>query len=67
MKHTPGFIPRLLPSAWAAAYLGVSETKLRELNLPRRILDGKKLYDRLSLDAFADSLATEGRDDDGEW
>ena len=54
------FAPRLLPAPQAAAYLGVSETKLRELGIPRRMLDGKRLYDRLTLDAYADALATEG-------
>ncbi len=54
------FAPRLLPTPQAAAYLGVSETKLRGLPIPRKILDGKRLYDRLALDAYADSLTVEG-------
>ena len=57
---TPAFTPRLLPAAWAAAYLGVSETKLRALPIRRRVLDGKRLYDRLELDAYADELDMEG-------
>jgi hypothetical protein len=52
--------PRLLPAAQAAAYIGVSETKLRSLPIARKVLDGKRLYDRLALDAYADSLMTEG-------
>lgn len=56
------FAPRLLPSPQAAAYLGVSETTLRGLNIPRKVLGGKRLYDRLALDEYADSLTMEGLD-----
>lgn len=66
MGVQPSFPPRLLPAAQAAHYLGVSPSKLRDLPIPRRILGGKRLYDRLALDAYADSLATEG-EDDGGW
>lgn len=59
-KHEPHFVPRLLPSPQAAHYLGVSETTLRGLGIPRRELGGKRLYDRLDLDAFADALNAEG-------
>ena len=58
------FAPRLLPSAVAAAYLGVSETKLRSLAIPRRMLDGKRLYDRLHLDAYASDLPMEGESEE---
>lgn len=54
------FAPRLLPSPQAAAYLGVSETTLRGLDIPRKILGGKRLYDRLALDEYASGLPTEG-------
>lgn len=57
------FAPRLLPSPVAAAYLGVSETKLRALGIPRKMLDGKRLYDRFTLDEYASGLPDEGRDD----
>lgn len=60
MPATLAFVPRLLPAPQAAHYLGVSETKLRDLGIPRKMLDGKRLYDRIDLDAYADSLATEG-------
>lgn len=60
---TPVPLPRLLGEAQAASYLGISPSKLRELGLPRRMLDRRRLYDRLDLDAYADSLAYEG---DGE-
>lgn len=53
------FAPRLLSSAKAAAYLGISETTLRTLGLPRRILGTRRLYDRYELDAFADGLEVE--------
>lgn len=58
------FAPRLLPSPAAAAYLGVSETKLRSLGIPRKVLDGKRLYDRLTLDAYASDLPNEGEADE---
>lgn len=50
------FAPRLLPAPLAAAYPGVSETTLRGLDLPRKILGGKRLYDRLALDEYASAL-----------
>jgi len=55
------FAPRLLPAPDAAAYLGISETTLRGLELPRRMLGGKRLYDRYDLDAYASSLPIEGQ------
>ncbi len=54
------FPPRLLPAPSAAHYLGVGETKLRDLGIPRTMLGAKRLYDRLALDAFVDSLPVEG-------
>jgi hypothetical protein len=51
--------PRLLPAAEAAAYLGISASTLRALPIPRRILGGRKLYDRIDLEAYASSLPTE--------
>jgi hypothetical protein len=59
-RHPLAFVPRLLPAPQAAAYLGVSETKLRALPIPRRMLDGKRLYDVRALDAYADDLPIEG-------
>lgn len=53
------FAPRLLAAPEAAAYLGVSPTTLRALPLQRRVLGGKRLYDRLDLDAYASELPTE--------
>nr|WP_246849780.1 helix-turn-helix domain-containing protein [Rubellimicrobium arenae] len=50
----------MLPSPQVAAYLGVSESKLRTMAIPRKVLDGKRLYDRLDLDAYADALSVEG-------
>lgn len=65
MKHADiGFVPRLLPAPAAALYLGISESKLRSLNIPRRMLDGKRLYDRLELDAYASGLPTEGESEE---
>lgn len=64
-KHEPAFAPRLLPAPEAAHYLGVSETKLRDLGLPRRMLDGKRLYDRITLDEYASDLPLEGEASEG--
>lgn len=58
------FPPRLLSSTRAAAYLGISETTLRTLGLPRRILGKRRLYDRYELDAFADGLEVEDSEAD---
>ena len=52
--------PRLMPAPIAAAYLGVSESKLRSLPIRRKVLDGKRLYERADLDDFADKLDYEG-------
>ncbi|WIY27509.1 DNA-binding protein [Parasedimentitalea psychrophila] len=60
------FIPRLLPSPAAAAYLGVSESMLRKLGIPRKEQGAKRLYDRSDLDAHADELPYEGQPNDGE-
>lgn len=54
--------PRLLPLAEAAAYLGISATTLRTLEIPRRMLGGRRVFDRLDLDAYASSLPYEGED-----
>ncbi|MVO17137.1 helix-turn-helix domain-containing protein [Parasedimentitalea huanghaiensis] len=51
--------PRLLPSPAAAAYLGVSESMLRKLGIPRKEQGAKRLYDRSDLDAHADDLPYE--------
>ena len=53
------FLPRLLGVSEAAAYMGISETKLRSLEIPRRIMDGRRLFDRVDLDRFASDLPYE--------
>lgn len=62
-RAEPTFVPRLLPSPDAAHYLGVSESTLRTLGLPRKVLGAKRLYDRLALDEYASALPVEGDDD----
>ena len=52
--------PALLGTADAARYLGISATTLRGLELRRRVLGGRRLYDRRDLDAFANELPYEG-------
>ena len=59
MKH-PALTPRLMPAPVAAAYLGISETKLRGLGIPRKALDGKRVYEKADLDDYADRLPYEG-------
>lgn len=53
---TQDFPPRLMPAPVAARYIGVSESTLRDLQLPRRKLGAKRLYDKADLDAYADHL-----------
>lgn len=60
MSITLDFAPRLLPAPAAAHYLGVSESMLRTLPIPRKVIRAKRLYDRLDLDAYASGLPTEG-------
>lgn len=65
MAH-PILLPGLLREASAAAFLGISESKLRTLRLPRRKLGSKRLYDRRDLEAYIDSLPYEGEDQEGD-
>lgn len=58
------FTPRLLGAAEAAAYLGVSASTLRNLPIPRRVLGGRKLFDRLDLDRYASDLPYDGQPED---
>lgn len=60
MTTRSDILPRLMPAPVAAAYLGVSETTLRGLDLPRKMLGAKRLYERADLDAYADSLPYDG-------
>lgn len=65
------FTPRLLPAPRAAVYLGVSESTLRKLEIPRRKLGEKRLYDVRDLDAYADTLPRIGdltdQDSPDQW
>ena len=67
MPVTLHFPPRLMPAPQAAHYLGVSETTLRGLQIPTREIGAKRLYDRLTLDAYADSLASDPESDANGW
>lgn len=60
-KHTLHFTPRLMAAPAAAAYLGISETKLAELAIPRKELGAKRLYERQDLDDYADRLPYTGK------
>ncbi|MEN9062883.1 helix-turn-helix transcriptional regulator [Ponticoccus litoralis] len=69
MPITLDFPPRLMPAPQAAHYIGVSASTLYGLPIPRKILGGKRLYDRRDLDAYADGLAIEGESEviNGGW
>lgn len=60
--------PRLMPEQFAAAYLGVSVSTLRNrvrsgaMPKPVRVTRGRNVWDRHQLDQFADTLF-EQRDD----
>jgi excisionase family DNA binding protein len=60
-SHASVITPRLLTSPQAASYLGVSETKLRELVAGKRIaearIDGCVRFDVRQLDRFVDRLS----------
>lgn len=53
------FQPRLLGERAAAQYLGISPGTLRALDLPRRCIGRRRLYDRHALDDYADSLPSD--------
>ena len=63
MPVTLDFPPRLLPAPQAAHYLGISESNLLKLAIPRRELGAKRLFDRRDLDAYADNLPYEAGED----
>lgn len=56
------FPPRLMKTKAAAHYLGISESKLRGLNLRPRRDGGNVLYDIRDLDDYADALPYEGQE-----
>jgi hypothetical protein len=56
-------LPRAMQESAAAAYVGVSPSKLRTLPIPRRISGANRLYDRHDLDAWVDGLPYEGESD----
>ncbi len=60
MKQPLEYAPRLMGAEAAARHLGVSKTKFLSLEIPRKRLDGRVLYDRYDLDQFADDLPYEG-------
>ena len=64
MTTTLTYPPRLLTAPEAAQYLGVSETTLRVLSLPRVHLGGKRIFDRIKLDDYASNLPTDEQEDD---
>ena len=51
--------PALMSERDAAFYCGISQTTLRGLGLPRRMLGSRRLYDRRDLDDFVSGLPYE--------
>lgn len=60
------FPPRLMSAPSAARYIGVSESTLSKLDIRRKELRAKRMYDKADLDAYVDSLPYEGAIDDDE-
>lgn len=54
------FTPRLMKTEAAAHYLGISASKLRSLDLPRRMSGANRLYDVHDLDSYVNDLPYEG-------
>ncbi len=54
--------PALLGEKDAAFFLGIGPTMLRGLGLKRRMLGGRRLYDRRDLETYVDSLPYDGED-----
>lgn len=63
MAKSFDFPPRLMPTVQAAHFLGMSESKLKALPIPRRIDGGNRLYHINDLIAYADALPVEGKGD----
>ncbi len=49
----------LLGATAAAHFLGVSESTLRTLGIPRKVLGARRLYDQRDLVAYVDALTYE--------
>ena len=72
MAKVLSFPPRLMRAINAAAYLGMSETKFRELVHAGKIArpkrqDGLVSWDIRDLDAFADALPRDDDPDNDDW
>ena len=66
------FVPRFLRAPDAAYYLGLSETRFRELvragRITGRVVDGGNvMWDVSSLDTYADSLPRDGQPVSEGW
>lgn len=60
MSRSYGYTPRLMQAPEAARYLGMSESKIRSLPIPKKVSGGNRVYDIRDLDNFADLLEYEG-------
>jgi len=67
MPVTRDFTPRLMPAPQAAHYLGVSESTLRTIELPRKTVGAKKMYDKFDLDQWVDTLPYENEQPKNVW
>ena len=67
MPVTRDFTPRLMPAPQAAHYLGVSESTLRTIDLPRKTVGTKKMYDKFDLDQWVDTLPYDNEQPENVW
>ncbi len=67
MPVTRDFTPRLMPAPQAAHYLGVSESTLRTIDLPRKTVGAKKMYDKFDLDQWVDTLPYDNKQPENVW
>ena len=54
--------PRLMPETLAAAYIGLSPTRLQAIGPAARVIGKRRLYDRHDLDRWADRLDNQPMD-----
>lgn len=59
-RAAPAYAPILLGVADAARYIGVSQTTLRSLPIPKKRLGARVLYHRFDLEAYAAEIHYDG-------
>ena len=56
-----------MPAPQAAHYLGVSESTLRTIDLPRKTVGSKKMHDKFDLDQWVDTLPYDNEQPENVW